>query len=91
MALVVAGMGRTMSSAQAPMSGMSLIQTRRVANMIKKIFPRAMKVVQALVEILEILVMAQVDGMVTLVVVQALVEILEILVVVQAEITIWPY
>ena len=50
-----------------------------------------MKVVQALVEILEILVMAQVDGMVTLVVVQALVEILEILVVVQAEITIWPY
>lgn len=56
--------------------------------MIKKIFPRAMKVVQALVEILEILVVAQVDGMVTLVVVQALVEIL---VVVQAEITIWPY
>ena len=77
-AQVVTGMGQTMSFARGPMSGMSLIRTRRVANMIKKIFPRAMKVVQAQVEILEILVVAQVDGMVTLVVVQA-------------EITIWPY
>ena len=52
MVLVVTGMGQTMSSAQAPMSGMSLIQTRRVVKMINKIFPRAMRVVLAQVEIL---------------------------------------
>ena len=43
------------------MSGMSLIQTRRGAKMINKIFPRAMRVVQALVEILVVAQVVEVE------------------------------